>query len=81
MRPEERESFFRGWHSRNERGVLLDVRSVGERHVVARVRSDSETSEESGFVAEVADGQCIWGAATPSEELALEIAHEREVSN
>ena len=68
---------------------LKEVRAVGERHVVARVRvagrgrgSGIEVDEEVGYVIEINDdGLASYLEVTKDEETALEVAHEREVSN
>ena len=68
---------------------VQSVRAVGERHVVARVRvggrgrgSGIEVDEEIGYVIEIDDeGLASYLELTKDEERALEVAHEREVSN
>lgn len=68
---------------------VKQVQAVGERHVVARVRvsgrgrgSGIEVDEELGFVIDVNDeGLVSYLEITKDEERALEVAHEREVSN
>jgi ketosteroid isomerase-like protein len=68
---------------------LLDVRAVGERHVVARVQvggrgrgSGIEVDQKAGWVVEFDDdGLAVYLEITRDEERALELAHEREVSN
>lgn len=67
---------------------LKEVRSVGERHVVARVLvkgrgrgSSVEVEREVGYVVEVEDGVATYLEVTADEESALAVAHEREVSN
>lgn len=68
---------------------VTEVRAVGERHVVARVRvggrgrgSGIELDQEVGYVVEIDDnGLASYLEITQDEERALEVAHEREVSN
>ncbi len=68
---------------------LKEVRAVGERHVVARVHakgrgreSGIELDHQMGQVVEVDDeGLATYLELTLDEDRALEIAHEREVSN
>lgn len=68
---------------------VKNVRAVGERHVVARVLvggrgrgSGIEINQEVGYVIDVDDdGLASYLEITRDEERALEIAHEREVSN
>lgn len=67
---------------------LKDVRAIGERHVVARVRvsgrgrtSSIEIDQEIGFVVEMKDGLTTYIELTLDEEAAMKVAHEREVSN
>ena len=68
---------------------IQEVRAVGERHVVARVRvggrgrgSGIELDQEAGWVVEIDDaGLASYLQITRDETRALEIAHEREVTN
>jgi ketosteroid isomerase-like protein len=68
---------------------LVEVRAVGEDHVVARVRargrgrgSGVELDQEVGQVVAVDEnGKAAYLEITQTFERALEIAHEREVSN
>jgi ketosteroid isomerase-like protein len=68
---------------------LLDVRAVGERHVVARIHvggrgrgSGIEVNQDAGWVVEFDDdGLAKYLEITRDEQRALELAHEREVSN
>ncbi len=68
---------------------LLEVRAVGERHVVARVHvtavgkgSGLRLDQEVGHLVEVNDeGFCSYLEITADMERATEIAYEREVSN
>lgn len=68
---------------------VQEVRAIGERHIVARVRvhgrgkgSGVEVEQVVGYVIDVNDeGLASYIEITINEERALEIAHEREVSN
>jgi hypothetical protein len=68
---------------------VQEVQAIGERHVVARVRvggrgrgSGIEVNEEIGYVVEINDdGLASYLEITKDQERALEVAHEREVSN
>jgi hypothetical protein len=68
---------------------VRNVQAVGERHVVARVQvggrgrgSGIEVNEEVGYVIDVnKEGLASYLEITKDEERALEVAHEREVSN
>ena len=68
---------------------LLEVRAIGEHHVVARVRargrgrtSGVELDQEVGQVVSVdEDGLAEYLEITLDFERALEVAHQREVSN
>ena len=68
---------------------VQEVRAVGERHVIARIRvggrgrgSGIEVNEEVGYVAEINnEGLGSYLEITRDEARALEIAREREVSN
>jgi ketosteroid isomerase-like protein len=68
---------------------VRNVQAVGARHVVARVRvggrgrgSGIEVNEEVGYVIDINDeGLASYLEITKDEERALQVAHEREVSN
>ena len=80
-------SWQEAWESWSQE--LEEVRAMGERHVVARVRvhargreSGLELNQELGQVVSVDEnGLADFLEITLSFDRALEIAHEREVSN